>query len=95
MFGTFILGTAASWLAPYAEPQVKAALDRVLPDDTPIAPKELTLMSLAICLLAAAILSMVIFNPHAAPLALGALAGVFGPKLIERWRSGRAPDYDS
>lgn len=94
MFGTFILGAVAGWLAPYAEPKIKAALDGVL-DETPIEPRELALMSLAVCLLAAAILSMVISDPHAAPLALGALAGVFGPKLVDRWRSRKAPDYDS
>ena len=38
MFGTFILGLAAGWVAPYAEPRIKAALDGVLLDDTPIAP---------------------------------------------------------
>lgn len=95
MFGTFILGVAAGWGAPYAEPRIKAALDGVLLDETPIAPKEMALLSLAICLLGAAVLSMLVSDPHAAPLTLGAVAGVLGPKLIDRWRSGKAPDYDS
>lgn len=95
MFGTFILGALAGWAAPYAEPRIKAALDGVLLEDTPIAPKEMALLSFAICLLAAAILSMMISEPHAAPLALGAVAGVFGPKLIDKWRASRTPDYDS
>jgi uncharacterized membrane protein YeaQ/YmgE (transglycosylase-associated protein family) len=95
MFGTFILGLAAGWVAPYAEPRIKAALDGVLLDDTPIAPKEMALLSFAVCLLGAAVLSMLVAEPHAAPLALGAVAGVFGPKLIEKWRTGKRPDYDN
>lgn len=95
MFGTFILGAAAGWLAPYAEPQIKAVLARALPEETAVAPREWAQVSLVVCLLAAAILSMIISNPHAVALALGALAGVAGPKLIDRWRSGTAPDYDS
>lgn len=95
MFGTFILGAIAGWAAPYAEPRIKAALDGVLLDETPIAPKELALLSFAVCLLLAAVLSMLVAVPHAAPLALGAVAGVFGPKLIDKWRSSKAPDYDS
>lgn len=95
MFGTFILGAIAGWAAPYAEPRIKAALDGVLLDETPIAPREMALLSFAVCLLAAAILSMMVAEPHAAPLALGAVAGVFGPKLIDKWRASKAPDYDS
>ena len=95
MFGTFILGVAAGWGAPYAEPRIKAALDGVLLEDASVTPKEMSLLSFATCLLAAAIVSMIVSVPHAAPLALGAVVGVFGPKLIEKWRASRTPDYDS
>lgn len=95
MLVTFILGLAAAWGAPYAEPRIKAALDGILLDDAPIEPKEMALLSFAICLLGAAILSMIIGAPHAAPLALGAVAGVFGPRIIAKWRGDRTPDYDS
>lgn len=95
MFGTFILGLAAGWGAPYAEPRIKSALDGILLQDAPVTPKEMSLLSFATCLLGAAILSMIVSEPHAAPLALGAVAGVFGPKLIEKWRASREPDYDS
>lgn len=95
MLVTFILGLAAGWVAPYAEPRIKAVLDGVLLDDTPVEPKEMALLSFAVCLLGAAVLSMILGTPHAAPLALGAVAGVFGPRLIDKWRSGRTPDYDS
>lgn len=95
MFVTFILGLIAAWGAPYAEDRLKAALDNVLLDDTPVSGKELSLLSFAACLLGAAIASMIIGVPHAAPLALGAVAGVFGPKFLEKWRASKTPDYDS
>lgn len=95
MLVTFILGLAAGWGAPYAEPRIKAALDGVLLDDVPVEPKEMALLSFAICLLGAAVLSMILGDPHAAPLALGACAGVFGPRLIEKWKAAKTPDYDS
>ena len=95
MFGTFILGAAAGWGAPYAEPRIKAALEGVLLDEAPVAPREMALLSFAICLLGAAVLSMIVSTPHAAPLALGAVAGVFGPRLIGKWRGSKVPDYDS
>lgn len=95
MFGTFILGAAAGWGAPYAEPRIKAALEGVLLDDAPVAPKEMTALSFAICLLGAAIVSMIFSTPHAAPLALGAVVGVFGPRLVDKWRAAKTPDYDS
>lgn len=95
MFVTFILGLAAAWGAPYAEPRIRAALDGVLLDDTPVDPREMALLSFALCLLGAAILSMILGSAHAAPLALGAVAGVFGPRIIARWRGNSAPDYDS
>lgn len=95
MFVTFILGIAAGWGAPYAEPRIKAALDGILLDDAPVEPVEMRLFSFAICLLGAAVLSMLIGVPHAAPLALGAALGVFGPRLLERYRSTRTPDYDA
>jgi hypothetical protein len=95
MFGTFILGLAAAWGAPYAEPKIKKALDGVLLDDAPVTPKEMSLLAFATCLLGAAIVSMIVSDPHAAPLALGAVAGVFGPKIIEKWKAAKTPDYDS
>lgn len=95
MFGTLILGAAAAWAAPYAEPRIKAALDGLLLDDTPVQPKEMALFSFAVCLVGAAVLSMIFAEPHAAPLAIGAAIGVFGPRLIEKWKGAKAPDYDS
>ena len=95
MFGTLILGIDAGWGAPFAEPKIKSALENVLLDDVPVDPLEMRLISFSVCLLAAALLSMVFAEPHAAPLALGAAIGVFGPRLIEKWKARNHPDYDS
>ncbi len=95
MLGTFILGIAAGWGAPYAEPRIKAALDGILLDETPVQPMEMRLFSFAICLVGAAVVSMILYEPHAAPLALGAALGVFGPRLIEKYRAAKTPDYDA
>ena len=66
MLGTLILGIAAGWGTPYAEPKVKAALENVLLDDVPVEPMEMRLFSFAVCLLGAALLSMIFAEPHAA-----------------------------
>ncbi len=95
MFGTFILGIAAGWGAPYAEARIKAALENILLDDVPIDAAEMRALSFAVCLVGAAILAMIFATPHAAPLAIGAALGVFGPRLIDKWKSSKAPDYDS
>ncbi|MDJ1017177.1 MAG: hypothetical protein QNJ35_11745 [Paracoccaceae bacterium] len=95
MLATFILGVLAGFGAPYAEPRIKEALKSVLLADAPIEPLEMRGFSLALCLLGAAILSMIFGSPHAAPLALGAVVGVFGPRLMEKWKARKTPDYDS
>ena len=45
MLGTLILGIAAGWIAPYAEPKVKSALEKVLLDDIPVEPIEMRLIA--------------------------------------------------
>ncbi len=95
MFATFILGILAGAGAPYAEPKIKQFLDQVMLAETPIEPAELKLFSLSVCLAGAAILSMIVGEAHAVPLTFGAVAGVFGPRLIEKYKASRAPDYDS
>lgn len=95
MLITFLLGVAAGWFAPAVEPRVADLLKGLVSSDVPISPVELRAYSLALCLTGAAILSMIIGNPHAFPLAIGAVLGVFGPRLRERYRGQRVPDYDS
>lgn len=95
MLATFILGILAGAGAPYAEPKIKEFLESVLLSESPIQPGEMKLFSFATCLFGAAILSMIFGEAHAVPLALGAVAGVFGPRLIDKYKASRAPDYDS
>jgi hypothetical protein len=93
MFMTFILGLAAGFGSPYAEPHIKKALENVLLADSPMEPRELRMFSFSICLLGAAILSIFFGNSAALALALGAAFGVFGPRVIETIQAKRAPDY--
>ncbi len=95
MLATLILGIAAGAGAPYAEPKVKELMEGVLLTETPLEGMELRLFTFAILLVLAALLSMVFGSAHAMPLALGAALGVFGPRLIDRYKSAKNPDYDS
>ena len=95
MLMTFFLGLGAGVLAPYAEPKVKDALESVMLADSPMTEKELTLFSLAICLVGAAILAWIFGNGSALALAIGAALGVFGPRLADKIKGRNAPDYDN
>ncbi len=95
MLGTLILGIAAGWCTPFAEPRIKAALENVLLADVPINATEMRLLSFAVCLVGAAVLAMIFAHPHAAPLAIGGVLGVLGPKLVDKWKASKTPDYDS
>lgn len=95
MLGTFILGAAAGWGAPYAEAKIKGLLEGVLLDKSPVPAAEMRIISFAVCLVVAAVLSMLIAEPHAAALALGAAIGVFAPRFLDKSRADRTPDYDS
>lgn len=95
MLATLLLGIAAGAGAPYAEPHVKSALDGMLQSETPIDAMELRLFTFAILLVGAALLSMIFGSAHAMPLAIGAAIGVFGPRILEKYRASKRPDYDS
>jgi len=95
MLGTLILGIAAGAMAPYAEPKVKSAIEKILPSDIPADPIEMRMYAFAVCLIGAAVLSMAFSEPHAAPLAIGAAVGIFGPRLMAKWNASKNPDYDS
>ncbi len=95
MLGTFILGLAAGWVAPYAEPKVKAALKNMLQGGSEVGAVELRLVTFTACLFVAAVLSMILAEPHAVTLVFGAAVGVIAPRLREAWKIYRAPDYDS
>ena len=95
MLGTFVLGLAAPWVAPYCEPRLKDFLGSMLPNGPAVEPVELRMIAFAACLLVAAILSMILAVPHAATLAFGVAVGVAAPRLKEIWKASRTPDYDS
>lgn len=94
MIWTFILGVAAGWGAPFAEDQLRQPLEKLL-SSGPISDADMRALSLALCLLAAAIIAMVTGSSYALPLTLGACIGVLGPRLWDKFRAMRAPDYDS
>lgn len=93
MLATVILGIAAGAGAPYAEPHVKRTLEGMLLADTALSDMELRMLSFAVCLVAASILAWIFGNGSGFALAVGALLGVFGPRLIERVQKRREPDY--
>jgi len=94
MLVTFILGALAGILAEYAEPHVKKALEGVALAEVPLSAVEQRLLTFALCLAAAALLALLLGNGNALALALGAVAGVFGPRLLAKSRGNRGPDYD-
>jgi len=83
----FILGIAAGYAAPHAEVPLKRALAAVMLAETSISEAEARLASFAVCLLGAAVLGSVFGSGSGVALALGALLGVFAPRLIERYWS--------
>lgn len=93
MLADLILGIAAGAGAPYAEPKIKSALESVLLSDAPLSALELRMVSLAICLVGAAILGFAFGESEAFPLTVGALVGVFGPRIIDRIQNRKEPDY--
>ncbi len=95
MFWTFILGIIAGWVAPFAEDRLRQPLETYLSDGKPLAAADLRAISLIICLLIAVIVAARRTRAHALPLILGAAIGVVGPRLLEKFRAMRAPDYDS
>ncbi len=95
MLFALIVGLAAGWFAPKAEPHVKTGLESFMSFDTPMSETELRLISFATCVLGAAVLAMLFGEPHAVVLAFGALVGTLGPRLQTLYRKTRNPDYDT
>jgi len=86
MFGTLVLGILAGAAAPYAEPYVTRGLESAAMAETPLAAVELRAFSLALCLVAAAVLAWLMTSGGAVSLTVGAALGVFAPRLIQRVR---------
>ena len=87
MLGTLILGLIGGAVAPFAERHVKRALEAGLMAETPLSAAELRALSLAVCLLAAAVIAWIFAGNSAVALTAGAVLGVFGPRLMARSRS--------
>ncbi len=85
---TFILGLVAGFAAPLVEGPIKRALDGILMAETPLEPGEMRGLSLAVCLLVAAVISAIFTNGGVIALTLGAVIGVFAPRLVSRFTGG-------
>jgi len=86
MFATLILGLVAGVAAPYAERHVKSRLEAAAMADTSLSAAELRALALVVCLLVAAIVARILFSGGAIALLVGAALGVFGPRIIARFR---------
>ena len=88
MFGTLILGLVAGVAAPYSEPNIKRMLDSATLAETSLTDAELRGLALTICLLVAALVASVLTGGGGAvSLMVGAVLGVFGPRIIARFQS--------
>ncbi len=95
MLVALVLGLAAGWGASRSEVHAGRLLSLVLSvEEASITAVELRAAALAGCVLLAAVASWLVSEDHAVPLAAGALAGVLLPRLQDRVRAARTPDYD-
>ena len=96
MLVAFVLGLVAGWGASHSEAHARRLLSRSLSiEEDSIKAVELRAVALAGCVLLAAVASWLVSEDRAVPLAVGVLAGVLLPRLQDRVRAARAPDYDS
>ncbi len=96
MIVSFLLGLVAGWGAGFAEDQTRALLAKAFSvEPASLQPVELRAMTLVLCLLVAAIAAWIIASASAVALMVGAAVGVALPRLQERLRAARTPDYDA
>ncbi len=93
MLLTFLFGAAAGLAVPYSEGPVKNALESVLLAEAPMSVEELRLFTFALLLLAAALLAALFGGGSSIALAFGGVVGAFGPRIVARIQSRKAPDY--
>ena len=94
MITTFLLGLIAGIAAAPAEERLKPFVTQYLPGPAPTAV-EMRAISLAACLLVAALVAYLSGGGSALALALGGFTGVLGPRLLAKIKATRAPDYDN
>jgi hypothetical protein len=93
MLADFILGIAAGAGASHAEPRIRKALEGVMLAEVPMTAMEMRMVSFALCLVGAALLAHIFGEGEALALALGSVAGVFGPRILARIQTRKTPDY--
>ncbi len=94
MIWTLLLGIAAGWGASAAEDRLRPMIERHLPGRA-VNAAEMRAISLSLCLLLAAVVAALSDTGGAVALTLGGVLGVLGPRLRDRVKAMRAPDYDS
>lgn len=77
-----------------AEERLKPQIEQLLAGG-PMTEADMRAVSLTLCLLVATLVAMAVGSSHALPLIIGATLGVLGPRLWDKFRAMRAPDYDS
>ena len=94
MIWTLLLGIIAGWCASGVDDRLKPMVERYLPGRS-VGASELRAISLSVCLFLAAIVAALSDAGGAVTLTLGGVLGVLGPRLYDKFRAMRAPDYDS
>lgn len=88
MFFSLLLGAAAGFATPYAEPHIEKLLKNVLLDDVPMKEGEFRIFAFILMLmLAAVIIALGGANSSAFLLTLGGGLGIFGTRLIAAGKS--------
>lgn len=80
MIFAFLLGAAAGVATPYAEPHVRKAMENVALKKLDVAEREMDLVTFALLLLLAAVVSG---SGNSIALMLGAILGVFGKRIVK------------
>ena len=83
MFG-FLIAIAAGAVTPMAEGPIGRPLAQMLGENIPIEDGELRLLTFMVLLVAAALLSVLLGTGTAPGLAIGAVLGYFGMRLLQR-----------
>lgn len=95
MVFSFLLGAIAAWASPKLEEHISGFIGTALPKEPPVEGDELKMLSFAFALLMASLVAAGLGYANGVALALGAVVGVIGPRLITKWRDAKAPDYDN
>jgi len=87
VLATVILGVLAGALAERAEPHVRRTARNIMMAEAPATAVEWRLLSFAVCLVCAALLALFLGDGGALALSVGAVIGVFAPRVVARLRT--------